>query len=195
MTCAGVVPPNSCEPFSSAYIKSRASQSFQSEIKDFIAPVELGFNNCGRLTIIKHTIPGGLNQDFGYTTTGGLSPATFTLNDAGTDTQFYPALKPGTYTVTEGADPTGFVFDSLSCTGAGGSSSRKTATAVVVGGSDITCTYLNRQALGAIKVSKTTKSRVWSGRSRSPASASPSPSRPVPTAPPASTASCSAHTT
>jgi hypothetical protein len=157
LTCAGIVPPDTCEPFASAYVKSRSSTSFNSEIKDFIAPVELQFNRCGKLTIIKHTDPGGLNQDFGYTTTGGLSPATFTLNDAGTDTQVFDPLQPGTYTVTEGDDPVGFVFESLTCVGAGGSSAGKVATAVIVGGSDITCTYINKQALGAIKVTKTTK--------------------------------------
>jgi hypothetical protein len=157
LTCAGIVPPGSCEPFSSAFIKSRASQSFQSEIKDFIAPVELQFNNCGKLTVIKHTIPGGLNQDFGYTTTGGLVPANFTLNDAGTDTQVFDALQPGNYSVTEGADPTGFAFDSVSCTGGGTTINGKTVDVTITANADIVCTYLNKQQLGAIKVTKTTK--------------------------------------
>jgi hypothetical protein len=154
LTCAGIVPSGACESFGSAYVKSRSSTSFTSEIKDFIAPVSVSFSNCGKLTIIKHTDPGGLDQDFSYTTTGGLSPSTFTLNDAGTNTQVYSSLAAGTYTVTEGADPTGFAFESLSCTGAGGSSSGETATAVIVGGSDITCTYINQQQLGAIQVLK-----------------------------------------
>jgi hypothetical protein len=102
LTCAGIVPPGSCESFGSAYVKSRSSTAFTSEIKDFIAPVTLHFSNCGRLTIIKHTSPAGLNQDFSYSTTGGLSPASFSLNDSGTNTQVYDNLQPGTYTVTEG---------------------------------------------------------------------------------------------
>src|SRR5215831_2299413 len=155
LACAGIVPHNACESFGSGYVKSRSSTSFTSEIKDFVAPVPLNFSNCGKLTIIKHTDPGGLNQDFSYSTTGGLSPASFTLNDAGVNTQVYTALQPGTYTVTEGADPTGFAFESLNCVGAGGSVNGETATAVIVGGSDITCTYVNQQQLGAIKISKT----------------------------------------
>jgi hypothetical protein len=157
LTCAGIVQPNACESFGSVYVKSRSSTSFTSEIKDFIAPIAFKASNCGRLTIIKHTNPGGLNQDFSYTTTGGLTPPTFTLNDSGTNTQVFGpgfTLQPGTYTVTEGADPLGFAFASLSCQGAGGSSSGRVATAVIVGGSDITCTYINNQQLGAIKVTK-----------------------------------------
>jgi len=157
LTCAGIVPPNACEPFASMYVKSRSSTAFTSEIKDFIAPISVRGSNCGKLTIIKHTDPGDLDQDFGYTTTGGLSPSTFTLNDHGVDTQVYTALQAGTYTVTEGADPVGFAFESLTCVGAGGSVSGETATAVIVGGSDITCTYVNQQQLGAIRVVKTRK--------------------------------------
>ena len=166
LVCAGVVPPNACESFSSAYVKSRSSTSFTSEIKDFIAPVPISVHNCGKLTIIKHTDPAGLDQDFSYSTTGGLSPASFTLND-GTgkvDTQVFDNLHPNTYTVTEGADPNGFAFESLSCTGAGGSSSGETATAVIVAGSDITCTYVNQQQLGALKITKTsTKGTALAG--------------------------------
>jgi Prealbumin-like fold domain len=161
MTCAGIIPQGACESFGSGYVKSRSSTSFTSEIKDFIAPVGIHFSNCGKLTIIKHTDPAGLDQNFSYSTTGGLSPATFTLND-GTgkvNTQVYPTLQPGTYTVTEGSDPTGFAFESLSCTGAGGTSSGETATAVITGGSDITCTYINKQQLGAIKITKTGKDK------------------------------------
>jgi hypothetical protein len=157
LACAGIVPSGTCESFGSGYVKSRSSTAFTSEIKDFIAPIPLQFRNCGKLTIIKHTIPAGLDQNFTYSTTGGLSPSSFTLNDAGTDTQVYADLQPGTYTVTEDPDPVGFVFDSLTCQGAGGSVSGRTATAVIVGGSDITCTYINRQEQGAIRVVKTRK--------------------------------------
>jgi uncharacterized surface anchored protein len=139
------------------YVKSRSSTSFTSEIKDLIAPVTFKASNCGKLTIIKHTNPGGLNQNFSYSTTGGLTPSTFTLNDSGTNTRVFgdgSTLQPGTYTVTEGSDPLGFAFGSLSCVGAGGSSSGRVATALIVGGSDITCTYVNNQQLGAIKVTK-----------------------------------------
>ena len=165
LACAGIIPNGSCESFNSAYVKSRSSTSFTSEIKDFIAPISASFHNCGKLTIIKHTDPAGLDQDFSYSVSANLG-AGFSLNDGAgkTNTKVYDNLQPGTYTVTEGADPTGFKFESLSCTGTGGSSSGETATAVVVGGSDITCTYVNQQQLGAIKVLKSsTKGTALAG--------------------------------
>ena len=170
MVCAGIVQQNACESFNSAYVKSRSSTSFTSEIKDFIAPVSLHFNNCGKLTIIKHTNPRGLDQAFGYHTTGpagsSMDGKTFSLNDAGNssgdsaaNTQVYDNLHAGTYTVSEDADPTGFAFDSVSCTGTGAaadaSTSGRVVTANINPGDDITCTYVNNQQLGAIKISKT----------------------------------------
>jgi len=180
MVCAGIVQQNACESFNSAYVKSRSSTSFTSEIKDFIAPVSLHFNNCGKLTIIKHTAPRGLDQSFDYTGTGpagsSLDGASFSLNDNGNsaggdsagNTKVFDQLHQGTYTVTEGADPTGFAFDSVSCTGQGAAAdasvSGRVVTANINPNDDITCTYVNNQQLGAIKVSKTsTKSTALAG--------------------------------
>lgn len=168
MVCAGIVQQNACESFNSAYVKSRSSTSFTSEIKDFIAPVSLHFSNCGKLTIIKHTSPRGLDQAFSYSTSGGLLPApgTFSLNDNGNssgdsaaNTKVFDNLHAGSYSVTEGADPTGFAFSSVSCSGQGAAAdasiSGEQVTADIHAGDDITCTYVNNQQLGAIKISKT----------------------------------------
>lgn len=64
--------------------------------------------------------------------------------------------------MTEGGDPTGFAFDSLTCTatGTGSSGSQdgtipKQANITVAGGGVVTCVYVNKQQLGAIKVTKT----------------------------------------
>ncbi len=164
MTCAGIVPSGACESFGSGYVKSRSSTAFTSEIKDFVAPVPISFSNCGKLTIIKHTNPRGLDQSFGYTTTGGLSPGTFSLNDNGNttgdstgNTQVYSALHTGTYTVTEDADPSGFAFNNVSCSGTGSSHATvagRQVSVAIAAGDDITCTYVNDQQLGAIQVTK-----------------------------------------
>jgi hypothetical protein len=129
-------------------------------------PEDIEFANlstCGKITIIKHTSPRGLNQDFSYSTTGGLSPSTFTLNDNGNttgdsagNTQVYENVKVGTYTVSESAtDPFGFAFDSVTCTGGTTSISGRTVTITLASNDDVTCTYVNTQQLGAIKVTKT----------------------------------------
>jgi uncharacterized surface anchored protein len=71
----------------------------------------------------------------------------------------------GNYTVTEGADPTGFNFTDLSCTATGtgtsatpsSGSATKTASITMAGGGSVTCVYTNTQQLGAIQVTKTRK--------------------------------------
>jgi hypothetical protein len=42
-----------CAGFGSAYLKSRSSDSFTAALKDFIAPIDLNFNDCGSLKISK----------------------------------------------------------------------------------------------------------------------------------------------
>jgi hypothetical protein len=42
-----------CVSFGSAYLKSRASDSFTAALKDFIAPLELDISNCGSIVITK----------------------------------------------------------------------------------------------------------------------------------------------
>src|SRR6266542_850012 len=136
LTAAGVFPPGTCRGFGSAFLKSRSSASFPAEVKDFIAPQPVSISNCGFINIIKHTDPRGINQDFGYTSTipasatcsQDLTPDSFTLNDsAGVDptppitagtanTEHCSSVPAGTYTVTEGADPANFAFESLVCT-------------------------------------------------------------------------------
>jgi len=155
LTCAGVIPKNSCASFADSYVKSRSSTSFSSEIKDFIAPVQVSLSNCAKLTIVKHTSPADIDQNFGFTSGTGLSPGTFTLNDHGTDTQVFSSLQPGTYSVAENANPTGFALASISCTPKGtGTLATRTASVTLAAGDDVTCTFVNNQQLGAIKVLK-----------------------------------------
>src|SRR5215469_9742432 len=75
LTAAGVFPPGTCEAFGSAFLKSRASASFGSEVKDFVAPVPVNISNCGQVTIIKHTDPRGQDQVFSYTSNLPAEPA------------------------------------------------------------------------------------------------------------------------
>jgi len=178
LTGAGVFPAGTCEAFGSTFLKSRSSSSFTAEVKDFIAPVPVNISNCGEIKIIKHTDPRGVNQSFSYTSTiaganlncsADTTPASFSLNDNGNtnadnaanteDCKFVPA---GSYTVTEGAEPANFVLESLTCTAVGAGSSGAQdganpaqANITVTPDSIVTCTYTNKQQLGAIKITKT----------------------------------------
>ena len=148
-------------------------------MKDLVGPGNISLTNCGQIIIKKRSNPRGLDQAFGFTSniagaqltcTADTTPAAFSLNDkdnSGTsdsagNTENCTNVPAGSYTVTEGANPSGFAFGSLSCTASGTGSSGgqdstivKQANITIAGGGVVTCTYTNNQQLGAIKVSKT----------------------------------------
>jgi hypothetical protein len=89
------------------------------------------------------------DADFDYTTTGGLSPATFSLSDGGTRT--YGSVLAGSYSVTESAPPAGWTLKSLDCTATGQGTSvttdAATASIIMAGGGMVECTYTNHTNL------------------------------------------------
>ncbi len=146
LTAAGVFPGGTCKAFGSAFVKSRASASFGAEVKDFIAPINVNISNCGTIRIHKVTVNG--DGSFGYTTTGGLTPATFSLSNGGMQT--YPGdVQPGNYTVAESNVPAGWTLTNLVCTASGGGTSANTslstATASITMAAQgvVDCTYTN----------------------------------------------------
>jgi hypothetical protein len=184
LTNAGVFTAGVCTAFGQAEGVSRSSgNSGQAAMEDLVGPGHISLANCGTINIIKHTDPRGINQNFSYTSNiaGGqlnctldTTPASFTLNDhagvdpaspitTGTDNTEHCANVPiGSYTVTEGAEPSGFVLESLTCTATGSSSGSQDGTnpfqaniTVAAGNETVTCTYTNQQQLGAIKITKT----------------------------------------
>jgi hypothetical protein len=172
LTGAGVFTQGQCESFGKVFGVSRSSgNSGTAQMKDLVGPGNFNLRNCGTVTIIKHTVPANLNQNFGFTSnlagtcTADATPASFTLNDSGTDTETCQDVPAGSYTVTEGANPANFTFTDLSCTASGTGTSAtpasgnatKTASITIAGGGSATCTYTNSQLLGAIKVTKTRK--------------------------------------
>ena len=85
-----ILPTGTCSALGSVYLKSRSSDSFTAALKDFIAPAPVNVSNCATITIHKVTDPSPdpANPDtiFAYNTTGGLTPASFTLSDGGVRT-------------------------------------------------------------------------------------------------------------
>jgi hypothetical protein len=141
LTDAGVFPAGTCTAFGSAFLKSRSSASFPAEVKDFVAPQPVNISNCGTIVVNKVTENG--NATFGYTTTGGLSPSTFTLQGGDTRTYGPGTVLPGTYTVTEDSPlPSGWTFKSLTCT-TGGAVNGQVATITMTPGATVSCTYTN----------------------------------------------------
>lgn len=100
------------------------------------------------LTIIKDAIP-NVAQDFAFTTTGGLSPSSFSLDDDADptlpNTQTYLNILPGSYTVTEGA-ASGWVLTAMHCTGGANTTTSlatRTASIVLSDGENVTCFFEN----------------------------------------------------
>jgi hypothetical protein len=145
LTAAGVFPSGTCEAFGSAFLKSRSSASFGAEVKDFIAPQPVNISNCGTIIINKVTENG--DATFGYTTTGGLDPATFNLSNGGTRTYGPGTVLAGNYSVTESTIPAGWTLKSLTCTASGSGTSATpngaTVSITMAGGGIVNCTYTN----------------------------------------------------
>jgi hypothetical protein len=164
LTEAGVFGTNTCSTFATTFLKSRSSSSFTSEVKDFVAPVPTTISNCGEVKIVKHTDPAGIDQNFSFSSTlagsqiSCTSPTSFTLNDkaAATSTLDCKNVPIGNYTVTE-TQAAGFALESLTCTTGGSQNATKPLQAdiAVSANSVVTCTYVNQQQLGAIKITKT----------------------------------------
>jgi uncharacterized repeat protein (TIGR01451 family) len=51
LQASGIFQTGVCQNFASAYLKSRSSASFGSEIKDFIAPISVSITNCAPVTL------------------------------------------------------------------------------------------------------------------------------------------------
>jgi hypothetical protein len=176
LTAAGVFTEGICESFGTAFGVSRTSgSSSTAQMKDLVGPAPFALQNCGDITIIKRTNPRGEDQNFSFTSdiaggqlscTADATPASFTLNDAaGVDnainTEACENVPAGSYTVTEGSDPIGFQFESLTCTATGtgtsASKSGKVASITMAGGGSVTCVYVNKLQQGAILLTKMRK--------------------------------------
>jgi hypothetical protein len=165
---AGIIPAGTCKAFPQTVWESRSSgSSFVSTTKD-VSIENKTISNCGEVVIIKHSDPRGADQDFNFTSdlSGSelsctqATATSFTLNDVGNttgdsagNTQDCTNVPAGTYHVTEGADPPGFSFDSLTCS-VGGVVVGKQATITINPGDTVTCVYTNKVLHGAIEILK-----------------------------------------
>ncbi|MGY1615695.1 collagen binding domain-containing protein [Geodermatophilus sp. SYSU D00691] len=152
-----------CVSFGSAMLKSRSSDSFTSQLKDFISPVDIDLQNCGNVIIRKETIPeeDPNTTEFGYTKTFPTAPAsedTFTLTDDGVQDYQDTVLFGAGYTVTEDVVPDNWAFDSVDCAASSGVAPTidgATVTFDIDSDSDVLdCTYYNALQQGALKILK-----------------------------------------
>ena len=151
-----------CAVFGSAYLKSRSSDSFNSELKDFIAPMAVDLDQCANVIIRKQTDPADQGPTFGYTKSISTAPAsanTFTLKDDGSQSYDNVLLGNG-YTVVEDQIPAGWDFVSIDCSASSGvtpSFSGAQITFSIDSKDDVLdCTYLNRSR-GTVIIEKVTE--------------------------------------
>lgn len=173
-----------CTSFGSAMLKSRSSDAFTSQLKDFISPVGIDLKNCGKVIIRKQTDPDESSNttQFKYTKSFGTDPGTsnnFQLTDDGVQT-FNNVLFGSGYTVREllGTDlPTGWDFVNVNCSASTGVTPTSIVGAVVTFAIDsetdiLDCTYTNR-ARGTIIIEKVTSDGFGAFGFTSTASAGP----------------------
>jgi len=154
---------DSCTSFGSAMLKSRSSDSFTSQLKDFISPIPIDLNNCAQVIIRKQTDPDGAAGSFGFTKTFPTDPATdatFSLSDDGVQDYGNTVLFGSGYTVTEDQLAAGFDLVDIDC-----SASENVTPDVDLAGGTVTfdidsdgdvldCTYTNR-IRGSVDILKT----------------------------------------
>jgi len=161
-----VLDDTRCDSFGSAFLKSRASDAFNSQLKDFIKPVSVAITNCGSVIIRKVTDPPSdpSTTTFGFTKTFATDPPTgntFSLGHGqSTGTTFVGNVLFGSgLTVDETSLPAGWDFVDVNCaasTGVTPGINGSLVTFAIDSAADILdCTYTNR-ARGAIVIEKIT---------------------------------------
>jgi hypothetical protein len=108
---------------------------------------------CGSIKIVKDSLPDD-PQDFTFTTTGGLTPNTLTLDDDPNDQTYsnsytYMNLVAGNYSISEN-EVEGWNQTSANC-----SNENSASSIVLAAGENITCTFTNTKK-GHIIVDKVT---------------------------------------
>lgn len=165
LTAAGVFSSNTCTAFGKALGVSRSSgNSATAQMKDLVGPGNFTIANCGQVIIRKVTSPSPDPTDtsFGYTTTGGLDPSTFSLKN-GESQDYGSTVFAGSYSVTESDPGPNFKLTGLDCSASstdnGTTITTDTATGKVsfdLKAQDVVdCTYTNTLQEGAIKITKT----------------------------------------
>ena len=149
-----------CTTFGTAMLKSRSSDAFTSQLKDFIEPVPVDISNCGKVIIRKVTDPveDPATTEFGYSKNFASDPSTdptFDLTHDGSAT--FNVFLGSDYTVVEDVVPSGWDLQGVDCSDSEGvtpSTSGATVTFDIDSPSDILdCTYTN-EARGTIVVEK-----------------------------------------
>jgi hypothetical protein len=161
-----IFDPGTCESFGSSMLKSRSSDAFNSQLKDFIRPIPVNITNCGNVIIRKQTDPDGETALFDYDKSFPTDPASdddFQLADDGVQDYENTVIIGEDYTVDEDLTTldAGWEFVNLDCSASSAGTVYTVTDANVtfdIGvGDTLDCTYNNRMQQGAIEITKQRK--------------------------------------
>lgn len=161
LTGAGIFQAGVCTSFGSAFTKSRSSNSFTAELKDFIAPVPVVVSNCGSLVVHKTDLNSNTLAGATFVVQPGSNASSTSITST-TMTEFAPGyfcadnLVQGTHTVTETVAPTGYDLSNPNHQQAT-VSSISTCSVRESGNytGTVDLTFQNSPQLGAIRINKT----------------------------------------
>jgi Prealbumin-like fold domain len=167
LTDAGVFEPGECVAFGKTYAVSRSSgNSANAQMKDLVGPADINIQNCGSIIINKQTVPSpdATNTSFGFTTAGGLVPATFSLLDGGSEDFQSPDIVAGNYDVTEDDPGPSFALTAIDCSASDLSNgsivtpdlANRTVDIELEAGDRVDCTFVNTLQVGSIIIRKQT---------------------------------------
>ena len=152
-----ILPTDQCATFASVYLKSRASDSFTSALKDFVPPLAKTISNCGSITIHKVDDSGNPLQGAVFTlfvdnapldgppphgTEDTMTSKTCTTDASGNCT--ISNVLQGQYWVVETTTPPNH-------------QQAADQNVIVAAGVDVPLTFINPRNAGAIKITKTRK--------------------------------------
>lgn len=156
---AGIFTPGVCMNLASELVKSRSSDSFTAEMKDFIGPGRTAISNCGSLQVTKTVVGGSASDSFGFTATCGDvsltgADASFSLLNGGSHT--IADLPLGTNCSVTETDPGATSWSTAYTVGGGSSHAGRTAASGAITLGTRTIAFTNTRLTGDLVVSKTT---------------------------------------
>jgi Prealbumin-like fold domain len=152
LTGLDIIEEGECAPFSTAYVKSRASDAFTSAVKDFIAPQAITLDNCGEIIVQKVTDPSPdpTDPDTLFPFTASYDADGFSLSNGQSNNS--GDLAAGTYAVAETPVPANWTLTSFTC------DDGSDPAAIDLGVNEtVTCTATNTLNQGALAIHKDRK--------------------------------------
>jgi hypothetical protein len=159
-----------CETLGSVYLKSRSSNTFTDELKDFIAPQTTSITNCGSVLVKKRDAVSFAALDGatfhvspGSTDTSGNTATSTNLTAKGGGSGLYCAenllLSNNPFTVTEDTPPPNHDLPATTSQQVTVTSQESCAVRFAKAVPDVDVTFDDPPALGAIQITKTGKDK------------------------------------